>query len=277
MSFCGRAIVAATWNVRSLVERAGGDRRICRSRPERQGGHGDRRICRSRPERQAQEVLNVVDRKLDFMMKELRRYRVSVAAVQETKWFGKDVWEAQGYTFLHSGRPLPSEEGIVVRNEGVGIALDERATAAWKEAGEVWNAVGSLIVTARLKATSVGQRRPGSCRETRNIYISIISVYAPTAKAPPNVMQKFMDDLQDTVDKISPLDVLILLGDFNARVGRREDDHLWFGVHGKHGIGQCNDAGERFLEFCARNQFTIMNTWFEKKQHHLGYVETPSN
>ena len=113
------------------------------------------------------------------------------------------------------------------RNEGVGIALDGRATAAWKEAREVWNAVGSCIVTARLKTTSVGQRRPGGSRETRNIYISIISVYAPTAKAPPTVMQKFMDDLQDTVDKISPLDVLILLGDFNARVGRREDDHLY--------------------------------------------------
>lgn len=34
-------------------------------------------------------------------------------------------------------------------------------------------------------------------------------------------------------------------------------------------VRQCNEAGERFLEFCALNQFTIRNTWFEKKQRHL--------
>ncbi len=73
--------------------------------------------------------------------RQLRRYRVSVAGIQETKWFGKDVWPADGYTFLHSGRLLPSDGEKATRNEGVGIALDERATAAWREAGEVWEAV----------------------------------------------------------------------------------------------------------------------------------------
>ena len=163
-----------------------------------------------------------------------------------------------------------------VRNEGVGIALDEMATAAWKAAGEVWDAVSSRIVTARLKSTSVGRRRPGGSRETRNSYISVISVYAPTAKAPPAIVQKFMDNLQDTVDKIPASDVLMLLGDFNARVGSSGDDDLWLGVRGRHGVGVCNEAGERFLEFCALNQFSIMNTWFEKKQHHLATWKHPA-
>ena len=45
-------------------------------------------------------------------MGELKRYVVSVAGVQESKWFGKDVWPAaDGYTFLHSGRPLPNSSG----------------------------------------------------------------------------------------------------------------------------------------------------------------------
>ena len=145
VSLRDRAIVAATWNVRSLVERAG-----C-----------DRRICRSRPEGQAQQGLDAVDRKLDLTMKELRRYQVSVAAVQETKWFGKDMWESQGYTFLHSGHRLPSGEGTGRIREGVGIALDKGATAAWKEAGEVWNAVSSRTVTARLKASREDPVVPG--------------------------------------------------------------------------------------------------------------------
>ena len=56
------------------------------------------------------------------MVTELRRYRVSMAAIQETKWYGRDVWEAQGYTFLHFGCVLLVGEGPAVRNEGVGIA-----------------------------------------------------------------------------------------------------------------------------------------------------------
>ena len=73
----------ATWNVRSLVENS-----------------GDARICRSRPQ---QTNPTIVDRKLDLLMEELARYNVSVAGIQETKWFGRDVWTAGGYTFLHSG------------------------------------------------------------------------------------------------------------------------------------------------------------------------------
>ena len=72
------------------------------------------------------------------------------------------------------------------------------------------------------------------------------------------------------MDKIPSSDVLLLLGDFNARVGCSvADGDVWKGVRGQHGVGCCNEAGERFLEFCAVNQFTIMNTWFTKKSIHL--------
>ena len=209
-------------------------------------------------------------------MKELRRSRVSVAAIQETKWFGMDVWEAEGYTLLHSGRKLPEGEGTSMRNEGVGIALDERATAAWRDAGEIWEAVNSSIVTARLKVVIVGQRRADGSREKKNIYMSVISVYAPTAKAPPAIAHKFLDDLQDVVDRVPLTDVLMLMGDFNARVGSGNNNDLWWGVRGRHGVGRFNEAGEGFLEFCARNELTIMNTQFEKKQHHLATWKHPA-
>jgi len=38
---------------------------------------------------------------------ELKRYKVSVDGVQETKWFGCDVWPAaEGYIMVHSGRSV---------------------------------------------------------------------------------------------------------------------------------------------------------------------------
>ena len=73
---------------------------------------------------------------------------MSVAGIQETRWFGPDVWNA-----------LPESAVKAVRNEGVGIALDDRATAAWRAAGETWEAVSSRIVTVRLKIAKVEQRQ----------------------------------------------------------------------------------------------------------------------
>ena len=161
-----RNIVAAAWNVRTLVESAGGDKRISRSRPQ---PIGDGTTINSEGTNQ-----HLVDRKLDLLVSELRRYGVSVVAIQETKWFGKVVWQADGHAFLHSGRPLPKDGEPAVRNEGVGILLDERATAAWKEVGEVWNAISSRIVTARLKLVGAGQRKSGGSREKKNTYHSVV-------------------------------------------------------------------------------------------------------
>ena len=206
----------ASWNVRTLVESAAGDKRICRSR------------SRYRTQSQTPPNCHEVDRKLDFVVKELRRLRISIAGIQEMKWFGRDIWNADGYTLIHSGRPLLNEDVPQRRNEGVGILLDERATQAWKDAGENWKAVSSRVVMARLKVVHRGQRRPGGSRETSNTYLSIVSTYAPTAKAPPGIKTKFVYELQDTLDSVPHNDILILLGDFNARVGKCEfEEDIW--------------------------------------------------
>ena len=77
--------------------------------------------------------------------------------------------------------------------------LDERATAVWKAAEEIWDAVSSRVVTARLKSSSIGQRRPSGSRETRNIYVSVVCAYTSAARAPPGIRQKIMEDLQDAI------------------------------------------------------------------------------
>ena len=102
-------------------------------------------------------------------------------------------------------------------------------------------------------------------------------MYAPTARAPPGIMQKFMDDMQVTIDKVPASDVLLLLGDLNACVGRCESgEDPWRGVRGRHGLGECNGAGERILEFCAINNLTIMSTWFSKKPIHIATWRHPA-
>ena len=211
-----------------------------------------------------------IDSKIDLLMGELRKYGVSVAGIQETKWFGKDVWPVGRYTFLHSGRPLPGDQERASRNEGVRIALGEKATVAWKNAGEVWEAVSSRIISARLKWVHTGNKRGGWSGRASGIHVSVVCAYEPMAKAPPSIKLKFYDDLQDTIDRIPHSDILVMLDDFNARVGVLDTGNdLWLGVVGKHGLSEGNFVGE-FLEFCALNQFSIMNTWFQKKKIYQG-------
>ena len=133
------------------------------------------------------------------------------------------------------------------------------------------------MISARLKVRRTGQRKPGGLQETVNTFMSVISAYAPIAKAPPGVKQKFFEDLQHTVDKISPSDVLLILGNFNACVGSiAAGDDLQRSIRDRHGIGNCNIAGERLLEFCAVNSFTIMNTSFSKKEKHIVTWKNPA-
>jgi len=107
-------------------------------------------------------------------------YEIPVAGIQETKWFGSDVWPAtNGCMLLHFGRPTPNiETGEIIRGEGVGIVMNKRATAAWRAAGKEWSAVSSRLVTARLKWTQ---------GRTKVSFLTIICAYALTAKAPTSV------------------------------------------------------------------------------------------
>ncbi len=63
--------------------------------------------------------------------------------------------------------------------------MDARASAAWRQGGEVWRSVGSRIVMARLEWVGRGQREEGCAREKSDVFVSVICVYAPTARAPP--------------------------------------------------------------------------------------------
>ena len=211
----------------------------------------------------------VVDRKAILMVQDLKRFMMNITGISETKWFGQAVYNVEGYTILHSGRPIPTETLEVKRGEGVGIVLDTHMTMAWRDAGETWRAVSSRVLTARLKIAGQDvsrSDRPSS--RSRPFFMSIISVFAPTHRSAQEKKDEFYAHLQETIDSVHVDDVLLVVGDFNARVGsseRRENSSMWDGVRGCHGAGKMNESGEALLSFCALNELTIMNTCFEKK------------
>ena len=52
--------------------------------------------------------------------------------------------------------------------------------------------------------------------------ITVIQVYALTNNAEEAEVERFYEDLQDLLELTPPKDVLFILGDWNAKVGRQD-------------------------------------------------------
>ena len=77
---------------------------------------------------------------------------------------------------------------------------------------------------------------------------------------PDEVKDKFYDDLNSVISAAPQTDKLILLGDFNARVGT--DHQTWKGVIGTEGPGKCNSNGFLLLRKSAEHELLITNIVF---------------
>ena len=176
------------------------------------------------------------------MAHELARYNVDIAALSETRFSeeGALVEEGSGYTFFWKGYPASEP-----RQHGVGFALK---TSIAQKLTEEPRAISERLMTLRLPLV-------------RDKYCTIISAYAPTLCSDDDVKDSFYNLLDHTVSRIDKRDKLVLMGDFNARVGR--DFQMWEGVLGRHGVGKMNSNGLRLLTFCTEHELTISNSLFQ--------------
>nr|VZI38721.1 unnamed protein product [Spirometra erinaceieuropaei] len=108
-------------------------------------------------------------------------------------------------------------------------------------------------INDRLMSLRLPLRRGGQ-------FATIISAYAPTMTNPDAVRDKFYEDLHALLATVSKADKLIVLGDFNARVGT--DHTAWRGVLGPHGLRGSNDNGLLLLRTCAEQSLILTNTFF---------------
>ena len=98
-----------------------------------------------------------------------------------------------------------------------------------------------------------------------NQFITLLSIHAPTVCHPDEAKDELYDRLPMAVRTVPQKDKLLLIGDFNARVGR--DPVLWPKVLGEYGIGSVNDNRDCLLRFWASTGSIVTNTRFllEKK------------
>ncbi|CAF3323508.1 unnamed protein product [Rotaria sp. Silwood2] len=158
------------------------------------------------------------------------------------------------YSMIYSGLPSTNKTRSA---HGVAILLDQNATQVWKNSGSNWEAVSERIIKIRLKCTPIN--------------ITVLSVYSPvnpTDKQMIESSEKFYNDLQDTLNKISTDDMIIIMGDLNARVGGDQQQPTLNNCIGPFTVDKVNENGTRLMDFCMMNNIIISNTFFQHKLIH---------
>ena len=88
--------------------------------------------------------------------------------------------------------------------------------------------------------------------------LSIIQVYAPTSASSEEEIEDFNSDLEDAYNKCGNEDIVIIMDVLNAKVGGKQDPLQE--IVGKHGLGERNNRGDLWVDWCATHEQVIMNT-----------------
>ena len=103
-------------------------------------------------------------------------------------------------------------------------------------------------------------RMPASLQQTDiNPPVTIIQVYAPTSGHDDSEVDNFYQQLQETIDKTPKKDILVVQGDWNAKVWK-DAQADWGEVCGPSCNVETNERGLRLLEFATFNNLVLANT-----------------
>jgi exonuclease III len=181
------------------------------------------------------------ERRSALVDKELHCHNINIAALQETRLQGQGQLKEEHYTFFWVGK-----------NEG-------RRVAGVAFAGENRIAGKLLALPVPHSERLMTLRIPIE----NNRHLTLINVYAPTMTYTDEEKEAHYQQLSTLVDDVPDSDKLIILGDFNARVGT--DDHTYSSVLGKFGKGQKNSNGQLLLNFCAQQDLCLTNTFSDSQ------------
>ena len=178
-----------------------------------------------------------------IVSRELSRYNIDIAALSETRVLGENVIPeiGGGYTFFLKGKP----EGDKCYH-GVGFAIRTKFVPLLQGKNPV--GINERLMTMNLSL--------------QGFSLNLISAYAPTLASSDESKESFYGALSDAIKAVPLTHKLLVMGDFNARVGT--DYTSWENIVGKNGVGNVNSNGTLLLSLCSQNQLIITNTIFQQ-------------
>ena len=178
--------------------------------------------------------------KINNVAAEANRMKLDIVGLSEVRWPGVSQVTVSEYELVYSG----SEE-----HTGVGVMLRKEVARCM----EGYWAVSDRVLMVKLKGNPFNT--------------TIIQVYAPTGDHSEEEVDAFYEDLHRARRQAGSQDVVIVMGDWNAKIGRGREGR----VVGPFGLGVRNDRGDKLYEWCAENEQAVMNTWFK---HHPRFLWT---
>jgi len=138
----------------------------------------------------------------------LECYKWNVVGLAETRWTGAgEIATKEAHKLWYSGE---EKEHM----KGVGFLVHK-------------NSVKSVLECAPMSIRTMSIRLDGKPQS-----LSIIQVYAPTKASDEEILEQFYKELEERIKQIPGKDILIVQGDWNAKIGRDAYD-VWKGTIGK--------------------------------------------
>ena len=183
--------------------------------------------------------------KLENVKQEMIRLNVNILGICETRWKSNGDIKSDEHRMIYSGGDK--------HERGVGLILDSERS---KCVLGFWQ-VSDRVLLVKLKG--------------KPFNISIIVVYAPTSESTEDDIESFYDNLDTAKAHCKSHEIILVMGDLNAKVGKGQSNE----TTGKYGLGKQNDRGDRWVEWCNRNNQIITNTWFEQHPRRLWTWRSP--
>jgi len=185
--------------------------------------------------------------KLDNLLLEAENMKMDILGVAETHWTGSGIIRRSQHCMIYSG----GED----HRRGVGIVLNAKVSKCL---------LGYWPVNERILMCKI-QARPFN--------LIIIQCYAPTADQPDEDIESFYTDIETTLKQTKSDDIVFIIGDFNSKVGMNHTSDK----AGKFSLGTTNERGEMLIDFCERNNYSIMNTFFKHPKRRLYTWKSPGD
>jgi endonuclease/exonuclease/phosphatase family metal-dependent hydrolase len=174
------------------------------------------------------------------LLSQLKEYRLVVTALREKRWQGKDIKDMKSHTIFYSGKVEGSRE--------LGVAfVVERSMKV--------NVLDFIAVDERMCVLRI---------KTKFQNLSLINVHAPTEEKKWLEKEAFYQKVEEVCDSYPSIDIKMVLGDWNGKVGSEE---IYQGLTGKHSMHlNTNNNGQRLVDFAAAKNMVVSSTCFPHKK-----------
>lgn len=177
-----------------------------------------------------------IARKTNEIISELKELKVDIAVLTETKKKGQGSENPGHYDHFFSGiaKDKRAQQGVsIFIRKGIRNCITS------------WEAINERLI--KMNFSFNGQK------------VTIIGVYAVNDDALVNKKDELFEQLSFEITKIGHSREIVLLGDLNARTGRKSGDR----TVGQFGEDTTNDNGLRLISMAEQNELKILNGFFQ--------------